>query len=624
VADTTRTIKARFAGDSTGLEHAAGRSERALRNLDRAAGRSGRGFVSASVGVGRFRAGLGSAVGGVGRAVPVVGAAVVGLGYLGKRVLDTAVNLEAMDRKSRVVFGSSFPQLTKWAGRVNERMGLTTRQVLAMTAGFADMLIPMGLTRGKAAQLAQQFAKMAPVLSEWSNGQFTTREAAEALTGALTGEYDTLQRLGVPISDALVQHEALRLGLVKGKVDTDALSIAQQRAALAQTRYNKAVAEHGRGSDEARRASLALQVAQNGVEKATKGSAGEISAAAKAQAALSLIMRGSADAQRAYAANTGSLAARVNVAKARIGELRDQLIVKTTPWLTTAFTWFNDNWPEIGLGMVTIARVGGGLIIALAGVAAAGLYVGSALLYAAGAAAFARGNLAMGRELFATARGLQDSAGKAIDFGNAIQSKTNPMLDAMEAKLNAAKAAADRLPKSKVIFTSAPGAVRSAAEINTVRFAAAQLPGSKTVNINIRSNAVSMVAQIRGALNSIKDRTTYFTTVLRTVRAAEQFPSGGHAAGTAGAAPGWKWVGERGRELMWFGGGEKVLPSDLSNRLAGFLGGSAAAAGGGGTVTVELVSRDPLLQSLLALVDARVTARDTAAARRFRTRAGAR
>jgi phage-related minor tail protein len=45
-----------------------------------------------------------------------------------------------------------------------------------------------------------------------------------------------------------------------------------------------------------------------------------------------------------------------------------------------------------------------------------------------------------------------------------------------------------------------------------------------------------------------------------------------YARGTSGAAPGWAWVGERGPELVRFGGGETVLPHRDSLRAAGSLG----------------------------------------------------
>ena len=49
----------------------------------------------------------------------------------------------------------------------------------------------------------------------------------------------------------------------------------------------------------------------------------------------------------------------------------------------------------------------------------------------------------------------------------------------------------------------------------------------------------------------------------------------GYAGGTAGAAPGWAWVGERGPELAHFWGGETIIP----NHAIGALPGYAAGAG---------------------------------------------
>jgi hypothetical protein len=45
---------------------------------------------------------------------------------------------------------------------------------------------------------------------------------------------------------------------------------------------------------------------------------------------------------------------------------------------------------------------------------------------------------------------------------------------------------------------------------------------------------------------------------------------GGYASGTMSADPGWKWVGEQGPELMYLGGGETVLPSDISLALSSY------------------------------------------------------
>lgn len=53
----------------------------------------------------------------------------------------------------------------------------------------------------------------------------------------------------------------------------------------------------------------------------------------------------------------------------------------------------------------------------------------------------------------------------------------------------------------------------------------------------------------------------------------------GYARGTRSAAPGWRWVGENGPELMRFAGGEAVYTAEQSRALI--------SAQGGGTTFVD-------------------------------------
>lgn len=60
---------------------------------------------------------------------------------------------------------------------------------------------------------------------------------------------------------------------------------------------------------------------------------------------------------------------------------------------------------------------------------------------------------------------------------------------------------------------------------------------------------------------------------------AHETNAGWYAGGTGSAAPGWAWVGERGRELVHFRGGETVLPHAQSMRVAGgYASGTTDAA----------------------------------------------
>ncbi len=62
----------------------------------------------------------------------------------------------------------------------------------------------------------------------------------------------------------------------------------------------------------------------------------------------------------------------------------------------------------------------------------------------------------------------------------------------------------------------------------------------------------------------------------------------GHATGTPSAAPGLAWVGERGPELVAFGGGERVFTADASRRLASVLSGLRESEAGAGLTDAAL------------------------------------
>jgi TP901 family phage tail tape measure protein len=69
-------------------------------------------------------------------------------------------------------------------------------------------------------------------------------------------------------------------------------------------------------------------------------------------------------------------------------------------------------------------------------------------------------------------------------------------------------------------------------------------------------NASTAVGQIIAFFNYIKQR--YGSPISA---AAHEAAYNWYAKGTSSAAPGWAWVGEKGRELVNFGGGEQVVPN---------------------------------------------------------------
>ncbi|HEY5986053.1 MAG TPA: hypothetical protein VIV12_06650, partial [Streptosporangiaceae bacterium] len=147
--------------------------------------------VSAS---GKIRSSFGLAKAGI--AGFVGGAVVSGVVGLGSKVLDLGVKVEAMGNKAKVVFGGSLPVVQRWADVASVKMGLTSKEAQGLAAGIGDLLTPLGFAQKQAATMSTKVADLAGAFSQWSNGTKSTADATDALTGALTGEFDSLKEYG--------------------------------------------------------------------------------------------------------------------------------------------------------------------------------------------------------------------------------------------------------------------------------------------------------------------------------------------------------------------------------------------------------------------------------------------
>jgi hypothetical protein len=456
--------------------------DRSAKDAEKASGRIGK-AGSAISRVGSKLASFAKSAAKIGVGVVGVG---VGLGVLGVKLLDTAANMELMDRKAKIVFGKGFPAMESWAKKVGVRMGLTSREVLKMASGMQDLLVPMGFTRDRAQAMTQKLAGLAGALSEWSGGTRSAAEVGDILASALMGERDALKGLGVSISQAQV----------------DAQVLANKKKGLVFA------------TDEQ----------------------------AQAQATLDLILAKSTDAQNAYAKGQGTLAAKLAASKSKLGELRDALIVKVTPWLTTAFTWFETHWPDLALGLLSVARAATIIISPMFMVAAGGLRVGSALLKAAAAAAYATGNISAGNSLWNKADGLNKLAGDAERMGRSIHDRAISAIDEMERKLRAIK--------------------------------------SKTITITVQQRMAGYY------IDSSGNRQKGLAMSM-------------NAAGTSWFRGGWSWVGERGAELLKLPAGTQILDAESSSRKARSAAAptpAMAMAGTGGgwpAVTITMLRADP-------------------------------
>jgi hypothetical protein len=148
---------------------------------------------------------------------------VMGLAALG--AVNAASNLAEQQNKAAVVFRGSEKTMLAWAKTTTDSFGISQRAALEYAGTFGNMLVPMGLARDKAGEMSRAIVELAADMASFNNA--SPEEVLEALRAGLSGEAEPLRRFGVFLDAARVKEEALRLGLVKQGQELSAAAKAQ-------------------------------------------------------------------------------------------------------------------------------------------------------------------------------------------------------------------------------------------------------------------------------------------------------------------------------------------------------------------------------------------------------------
>ena len=233
--------------------------------------------------------------------------------------------------KFDTVFGSSAKSVQAWSEATAAAMGVSRQEMASMLSGMQDLLVPMGVMPESAEGMSKELSKLAVDLGSFNN--LGTDQVMGDLMAAMTGSGEVMKKYGVILSEAAVKQELLAQGLDPKTADD----------------------------------------------------------AAKAQARLNIIMRGTTAAQGDALRTAGSFANQTKRLKASVmdaaaeigGPLLDDLasLVSIASSGITAFRNFASENKEVfrtvGLVLATItglgaALVGIGGVLSVAGFAASG------------------------------------------------------------------------------------------------------------------------------------------------------------------------------------------------------------------------------------------------------------
>lgn len=161
----------------------------------------------------------------------LAGAAIIAAGktLIGffKESIDAASDMNETVSKSGAIFGSSAGAIREWSKTAATSLGLSQQAALDSATSLGDMFLQLKFTGDEASKMSTSTVQLAADLGSFSN--LETGDVLDRITGALRGEYDSLQAVIPNINGARVEHEALA---ASGKTAASELTAAEKATAV--------------------------------------------------------------------------------------------------------------------------------------------------------------------------------------------------------------------------------------------------------------------------------------------------------------------------------------------------------------------------------------------------------
>lgn len=150
------------------------------------------------------------------------------IALLSGAAIKAASDLEESSNKVKVVFGSASGAIAAFAITSAKNLGMSQQAALEAAGTFGNLFVAMGIGQQKAADMSEGILTLASDLASFNN--IKPEEALEKLRAGLVGETEPLRTLGVNLTAAAVE--------------TEALAMTQKKAASELTTADKAMASY--------------------------------------------------------------------------------------------------------------------------------------------------------------------------------------------------------------------------------------------------------------------------------------------------------------------------------------------------------------------------------------------
>jgi len=132
---------------------------------------------------------------------------------MGQSFLEAASNLEDTQAKFATVFQGIEDEALGMVESISEGLKLGQGSVMGFMSTFQDTLVPMGFAREEAAGMSAGLTALAADLAAFNPGVRDTEDAIQAMQSVMVGMNRSALRFGVVINEDKIAQEALALGL---------------------------------------------------------------------------------------------------------------------------------------------------------------------------------------------------------------------------------------------------------------------------------------------------------------------------------------------------------------------------------------------------------------------------
>ena len=156
----------------------------------------------------------------------------IGFALVAKKIFDVAkasselaAQAEEIRSKFNVVFGESAAVIEDWATTYSASVGRSTTDTLGFLGSRGDLLKPLGFSKDAVDSMSKEVVKLANDLGSFND--MPTADVMRDIEAALTGSFEVTKKYGVVLNETVIKQEALNRGLFDGKGVVDAQVKAQ-------------------------------------------------------------------------------------------------------------------------------------------------------------------------------------------------------------------------------------------------------------------------------------------------------------------------------------------------------------------------------------------------------------